>query len=59
MIIDCMAFPMGGFIGTTEDGRVFFGKRDPITKKVLEIYEWSQETTSDSPFDFNPTSFYF
>jgi hypothetical protein len=39
MIIDCIGFPMGFFIGVTEDGRVVFGKRDPVTKEVLEIYE--------------------
>ena len=42
MIIDCIAFPMGFFIGTSEDGKVFYGKRDPITKKILIIYEWSE-----------------
>lgn len=41
MIIDCIGFSMGFFVGRTEDGRVVFGKRDPVTKKVLEIYEWS------------------
>jgi hypothetical protein len=40
MIIDCIGFPMGFFIGVTEDGRVVFGKRDPVTKEVLEIYEY-------------------
>jgi len=42
MIIDCIAFTMGFFIGSDKDGRLFFGKRDPITKKVLELYQWSQ-----------------
>lgn len=40
MIIDCIAFPMGFFVGVTADGRVVFGKRDPITKEILEIYEY-------------------
>lgn len=38
MTIDCLGFPMGFFVGRTEDGRIVFGKRDPITKEVLEIY---------------------
>jgi len=41
MIIDCIAFSMGFFVGTTGDGRVIFGKRDPITKQVIEpLYEY-------------------
>lgn len=39
MIIDCMGFPMGFFVGVTEDGRVFVGKRGPVTKKVIVIHE--------------------
>ncbi len=39
-MIDCIGFPMGFFIGVTEDGRIIFGKRDPITKEVLEVYEY-------------------
>ena len=41
MIIDCVGFPLGFFFGRTEDGRVVFGKRDPISKEILEIYEWT------------------
>ncbi len=38
MIIDCIGFSMGFFFGRTEDGRIIYGKRDPLTKIVLEIY---------------------
>lgn len=41
MIIDCIGFIMGFFVGITSDGRLVFGKRDPITKEVEEIHEWS------------------
>jgi len=40
MIINCIGFPLGAFVGVTEDGRIFIGKRDPITKEVLEIHEY-------------------
>jgi len=35
--------PNGIFVGRTEDGRVLYGKRDPITHKILEIYEWNKD----------------
>lgn len=38
MIINCIGFPMGFFFGRTEYGRVVYGKRDPLTKEILEIY---------------------
>lgn len=38
MNIDCVAFPMGFFFGRTEDGRIVYGKRDPVTKEILEIH---------------------
>lgn len=42
MIIDCIGFPMGFFVGVAQDGRIIFGRRDPITKEILEIYEYEQ-----------------
>lgn len=39
MTINCSGFPMGFFFGTTEEGKMFIGKIDPVTKKVLVIYE--------------------
>jgi len=39
-VIDFIGFSMGFFIGRAEDGRVVFGKRDPVTKEILEIYEY-------------------
>jgi len=38
-MIECIGFPMGFFVGVTEHGRVFIGRRDPVTKEVIEIYE--------------------
>lgn len=32
-------FPMGFFFAT-HDGKIRFGKADPLTKKILEWYEY-------------------
>lgn len=26
------------FMSTNEDGRIVYGKRDPVTKEILEMY---------------------
>jgi len=39
MKLECFAFAMGTFFCKAEDGRLFFGKRDPATKEILSISE--------------------
>lgn len=36
-------FPMGFFIVHDENGKMKFGKCDPVTKEVLESYEMCAE----------------
>lgn len=42
-IIDCIGLSMGFFIGRTAEGKIYYGKRDPVTKEVVEIYELVDE----------------
>ena len=49
MKLKCQAFPMGAFFCRAEDGRLFYGKRDPETHEILSFDEMNPSHKEKKP----------